>query len=47
VSFRAAAPDHRAETAYAYSVQSAQARVVRPKSYSDNFRYDRVGRWTH
>jgi len=32
---------------YAYSVQSAQARVVRPKSYSDNFRYDRVGRWTH
>jgi hypothetical protein len=32
---------------YACSVQSAQARVVRPKSYSDNFRYDRVGRWTH
>jgi len=32
---------------YAYSVQSAQERTVRPKSYSDNFRYDRVGRWTH
>jgi hypothetical protein len=32
---------------YAYGVQSAQARVVRPKSYSDNFRYDRIGRWTH
>ncbi len=32
---------------YSYSVQSAQARVVRPKSYSDNFRYDRIGRWTH
>ncbi len=32
---------------YAYSVQAASARTVRPKSYSDNFRYDRVGRWTH
>ncbi len=32
---------------YAYSVQSAQERTVRPKSYSDNFRYDRVGPWTH
>jgi NADH dehydrogenase ubiquinone Fe-S protein 4 len=32
---------------YAYSVQSAPARTVRPKNYSDNFRYDRIGRWTH
>ena len=32
---------------YAYSVQTTQARTVRPKSYSDNFRYDRIGRWTH
>jgi hypothetical protein len=32
---------------YAYTVQTAQARAMRPKSYSDNFRYDRIGRWTH
>jgi hypothetical protein len=32
---------------YAYSVQAPQERIVRPKSYSDNFRYDRIGRWTH
>jgi hypothetical protein len=32
---------------YPYRVQTAQARTVRPKSYSDNFRYDRIGRWTH
>ena len=32
---------------YAYSVQPVLARAVRPKSYSDNFRYDRIGRWTH
>ena len=32
---------------YAYSVLPAQARAIRPKSYSDNFRYDRIGRWTH
>ena len=32
---------------YAYSVQTPHERIVRPKSYSDNFRYDRIGRWTH
>jgi hypothetical protein len=32
---------------YAYAVQQPQARTIRPKSYSDNFRYDRIGRWTH
>src|SRR5262245_57884287 len=32
---------------YAYSVQPVSARAVRPKAYSDNFRYDRIGRWTH
>jgi hypothetical protein len=31
----------------AYVVEPEQLRQVRPKSYSDNFRYDRVGRWTH
>jgi len=24
-----------------------QERRVRPKAYADNFRYDRIGRWTH
>jgi hypothetical protein len=32
---------------YAYSIEAPQQRAVRPKSYSDNFRYDRIGRWTH
>jgi hypothetical protein len=32
---------------YAYRVQQPQRRSVRPKSYSDNFRHDRLGRWTH
>jgi ETC complex I subunit conserved region len=33
---------------YAYSVEAPKQRgAVRPKAYSDNFRYDRVGRWTH
>jgi len=32
---------------YAYTVQQPHQRIVRPKSYSDNFRYDRIGRWTH
>lgn len=38
---------HAERQGYAYTVQTAQARTVRPKSYSDNFRYDRIGRWTH
>jgi hypothetical protein len=32
---------------YAYSVEPPQARTVRPKAYADNFRSDRVDRWTH
>jgi hypothetical protein len=30
-----------------YVVEDARQRQIRPKSYADNFRYDRVGRWTH
>ena len=30
-----------------YVVEDPQPRKNRPKSYADNFRYDRVGRWTH
>ena len=30
-----------------YLVEEPHRRKIRPKSYADNFRYDRVGRWTH
>src|SRR5262245_14329892 len=32
---------------YAYSVAQPQQRGVRPKAYADNFKFDRVDRWTH
>ncbi|MFM9845222.1 MAG: ETC complex I subunit [Dongiaceae bacterium] len=32
---------------YAYSVEQSKQRSVRPKAYADNFKYDRLGRWTH
>jgi ETC complex I subunit-like protein len=33
---------------YAYSVEQPKQRgAVRPKAYADNFKFDRVGRWTH
>jgi hypothetical protein len=31
----------------AYAVEPETPRRIKPKSYSDNFRYDRIGRWTH
>ena len=30
-----------------YVAEEPQERKFRPKSYADNFRFDRVGRWTH
>jgi hypothetical protein len=30
-----------------YDVELAQARRIKPKAYSDNFRYGRVENWTH
>jgi hypothetical protein len=30
-----------------YVAEQPQKRQFRPKSYADNFRFDRVGRWTH
>ena len=30
-----------------YRLVEPQERRVRPKAYADNFRYDRIGRWTH
>ena len=30
-----------------YLVEEPHQRKIRPKSYADNFRYDRAGRWTH
>ena len=30
-----------------YSIDEPKERQVRPKAYADNFRFDRMGRWTH
>lgn len=30
-----------------YSVERPHERKVKPKVYADNFKYDRLGRWTH
>ena len=32
---------------YMYSLEAPRARKLRPKAYADNFRYGRLGRWTH
>ena len=33
--------------AIAYDIELPTARVRKPKSYADNFRYDRLQNWTH
>jgi hypothetical protein len=38
---------HAERNGLAYSVEEAHSRKIQPKSYADNFRFDRVGRWTH
>jgi ETC complex I subunit-like protein len=30
-----------------YVVEEPAARRVQPKAYADNFRFDRIGNWTH
>jgi hypothetical protein len=30
-----------------YTLEMPKERRIRPKAYVDNFRYDRLGRWTH
>ena len=30
-----------------YIVEEPAARKVQPKAYADNFRFDRIGNWTH
>ena len=32
---------------YAYVVEEPKARRLQSRAYADNFKYDRVGRWTH
>ena len=32
---------------YMYTVEEQRERKVRPKAYADNFRYKRIGLWTH
>jgi hypothetical protein len=30
-----------------YTLEAPRERCLRPKAYADNFRYNRLGRWTH
>ena len=30
-----------------YTLEQPQRKKLMPKAYADNFRYDRLGRWTH
>ena len=30
-----------------YTLEQPRDRKLRPKAYADNFRFDRMGRWTH
>lgn len=32
---------------YAYVVEEPKPKRLQTRAYSDNFKYDRVGRWTH
>ena len=32
---------------FMYALEDAREHAVRPKAYADNFRTDRLGRWTH
>ena len=32
---------------YAYVVEEPKPRRLQSRAYADNFKYDRVGRWTH
>ena len=35
------------KNAYMYSLEEPRERKVRPKAYADNFRFERLGNWTH
>ena len=38
---------HAERKGWQYSVEQPKERPIRPKAYSDNFAFNRVGRWTH
>ena len=38
---------HAERNGFAYAVEEPRDRRIRPKSYAENFRYDRIDRWTH
>ncbi|RDD63883.1 ETC complex I subunit [Ferruginivarius sediminum] len=38
---------HCEREGYMYTVEDPRTRNVRPKSYADNFKYKRLGIWTH
>ena len=44
---RAEAENYAKARGLEYSVEEVKARSTKSKVYSDNFRYDRTGLWTH
>ena len=38
---------YAAREGLAYVLEESNQRRIVPKVYADNFRYDRIGRWTH
>ena len=38
---------HCEREGYMYSVEPAHEREIRPKAYGDNFKFGRLGLWTH
>ena len=38
---------HCEREGYMYSVEEPRERRIRPKAYADNFKYGRLGLWTH
>ena len=38
---------YAAREGLAYVLEETNQRRIVPKAYADNFRYDRIGRWTH
>jgi hypothetical protein len=38
---------HCEREGYMYTVEAPRERKIRPKTYHENFRHDRLGLWTH
>jgi hypothetical protein len=44
---REAAVAYARKNGFMYSLEAPRERKARAKAYADNFRFDRLGRWTH